>query len=200
MHAACAAAASHTPASRPAPRAASHAPPFDSAGRAGLQSAAELRHLQGHDHDKHTWRYVRCALRACPGPQALSRAFPVHMTLAPPPPHALPRPGAHLAPHRMCMCAPPFDSAESKLLVRRQQAAHALHPAKLRVKIGSSVARGSHRATIFDHHNIESVGRRLLYDCIRPVLAPVKVLGVCVRKLLDTHVHTMMLFDFLLWA
>jgi hypothetical protein len=120
------------------------------------------------------------------------------MTLAPPPPHALPRPGAHLAPHRMCMCAPPFDSAESKLLVRRQQAAHALHPAKLRVKIGSSVARGSHRATIFDHHNIESVGRRLLYDCIRPVLAPVKVLGVCVRKLLDTHVHTMMLFDFLL--
>jgi len=112
------------------------------------------------------------------------------MTLAPPPPHALPRPGAHLAPHRMCMCAPPFDSAESKLLVRRQQAAHALHPAKLRVKIGSSVARGSHRATIFDHHNIESVGRRLLYDCIRPVLAPVKVLGVCVSKKTARHTRS----------
>jgi surface protein len=41
VHAACAAAASHPPASRPAPRPASHAPPFDSAAR-GLQPAAEL--------------------------------------------------------------------------------------------------------------------------------------------------------------
>ena len=34
--------------------------------------------------------------------------------------HITPRP---LTPHRMC---PPFDSAERKLLVRRQQAAHPL--------------------------------------------------------------------------
>ena len=33
-------------------------------------------------------------------PQALSQAFPPCMPLAPPPPHALLPPGAHLAPHR----------------------------------------------------------------------------------------------------
>jgi hypothetical protein len=42
VHAACAAAAPRPPASRPAPRPASHALPFDSAGRVGVQSAAEL--------------------------------------------------------------------------------------------------------------------------------------------------------------
>jgi len=41
-HAACAAAASRPPASQPAPRPASHAPPFDSADRVGVQSVAEL--------------------------------------------------------------------------------------------------------------------------------------------------------------
>jgi hypothetical protein len=34
-------------------------------------------------------------------PKALSRAFPLCMPLPPAPPHALPPPGPHLAPHRM---------------------------------------------------------------------------------------------------
>ena len=50
-------------------------PPFDSAVRDGVQPAAQLRHVQGHDHGKD----VRSALRACPGPPSLeSWAIPVH--------------------------------------------------------------------------------------------------------------------------
>jgi len=45
--------------------------------------------------------FVRSA-RALRGLQALSRAFPPCMPLAPLPPHTLPPPGPHLAPHRMC--------------------------------------------------------------------------------------------------
>jgi hypothetical protein len=71
-------------------------PPFDSAVRDGLQPAAELRHLQRHDHELH----VRGALSArALGPQALSRAIPVHAACrAATTPQALPPPGSHLSP------------------------------------------------------------------------------------------------------
>ena len=86
---------------------ASHALPSTGAGRVDLQPAAELRHLQRHDHGLH----VRCALRACPWPQALSRAFSLCMPLVcrhhttGPPACRLPL----LSPPIAC---PPFDSAE----------------------------------------------------------------------------------------
>ena len=95
------AATTHTPASRPAPRMC---PPFDSAGRMGVQPAAELRHGQGHGWGGDALHghalHVSGAPRTCPGPRALSRTFPVHMPLAPPPPRSrlLAR---RLAPHRM---------------------------------------------------------------------------------------------------
>jgi len=77
--------------------------PFDSAGSVGLQPAAELGHLQRHDHVLHVLR-ARSA-RAL-GPQALSRAFspcmplvcrhhtpgPLASRLAPLPPHRMPSP------------------------------------------------------------------------------------------------------------
>eukprot|EP00964_Phaeocystis_antarctica_P144879 scaffold110757_cov63-Phaeocystis_antarctica.AAC.2 len=47
---------------RTSPRVA--CPPFDSAGREGVQPAAQLRHVQGHANV----RDVPGALRACPGP------------------------------------------------------------------------------------------------------------------------------------
>jgi hypothetical protein len=96
---ACAAAAARPPASQPAPLPRMARPPFDSAGRVGVQPAAQLGHVQGHGHVGHVLR----ALRACPGPQALSRAFPVHARLrrrratasrlparTPPPPYRMP--------------------------------------------------------------------------------------------------------------
>ena len=92
-----------SPAPRPAPRSASHAlPPFGSAGREHVQPAAQqLRHVQGHGHDRDVWG----APRACPGPQAFSRAFPSCMPpLAPPLPQALLPLGPHLSArtsHRM---------------------------------------------------------------------------------------------------
>eukprot|EP00964_Phaeocystis_antarctica_P143392 scaffold108938_cov51-Phaeocystis_antarctica.AAC.3 len=52
----------HLPA-RTSPRIS--CPPSDSAVRDGVQPAAELRHVQGHDHALD----VRRALHACPGPQ-----------------------------------------------------------------------------------------------------------------------------------
>jgi len=85
--------ASRLPA-RTSPRNA--CPPFDSAGRERLQPAAQLGHVQGHGHENHVLR----ALRACPGPQALSGAFPVHAACAAAA-HAPPPPGALLAPYRM---------------------------------------------------------------------------------------------------
>ena len=40
-------------------------PPFDSAVRVGVRPAAELRHVQGHNHEQHVQR----ALCACPSPR-----------------------------------------------------------------------------------------------------------------------------------
>eukprot|EP00964_Phaeocystis_antarctica_P130692 scaffold94562_cov58-Phaeocystis_antarctica.AAC.9 len=73
-------------------------PPFDSAGRVGLQPAAELRHVQRHNHAPH----VRGALRACPSPPAFTagpsrRACRSCAAAGPRPPAAL---GPELAPHR----------------------------------------------------------------------------------------------------
>eukprot|EP00964_Phaeocystis_antarctica_P055512 scaffold32656_cov108-Phaeocystis_antarctica.AAC.3 len=54
----------HPTPSRPPGRTSSRipCPPFDSAGYVGVQPAAQLRHVQGHDHGLHVLR----ALRACP--------------------------------------------------------------------------------------------------------------------------------------
>ena len=78
-------------------------PPFYSAGRVGVQPAAQLRHVQRHDHVPD----VRGALRACPAPPtALSRAIPVHALL---PPNALTPLGPYLLPYRTC---PPFSTRQ----------------------------------------------------------------------------------------
>eukprot|EP00964_Phaeocystis_antarctica_P033174 scaffold18824_cov49-Phaeocystis_antarctica.AAC.2 len=45
-------------------------PTFDSAGRGGLQPAAELRHLPRHEHERHVYGALT---RACPAPQPPSR-------------------------------------------------------------------------------------------------------------------------------
>ena len=99
---ACPLCAAHTtgpPASRLAPLPPRIAcPPFDSTARVGLQPAAELRHLQRHDHALHVQRALSARALA---PQALSRAFSVHATFVVPPPHpqALPPSGSHTSPH-----------------------------------------------------------------------------------------------------
>ena len=74
----CAAAGPRLPA--PGPHLAPHRtrPPFDPAGRVGVQPAAELRHVQRHGHERH----VPGALRACPSPPSLhSRALSPCMPL-----------------------------------------------------------------------------------------------------------------------
>jgi hypothetical protein len=109
---ACASTASHPPASRRAPRPASPAPPFDSAAIDDVQPAAEPQHLHGYEHVRHVQR----ALRACPGPEALSRAFAVHAACAAAASHP---PASRPAPHPTSH-APPFDSAAR---VRLQPAA-----------------------------------------------------------------------------
>ena len=69
-------------------------PLLNSAGRVGVQPAAELRHVQSHNHARHVLR----ALRACPGPPRHSQSEPTLCTpLAPPSPHAPSTPpGPHL--------------------------------------------------------------------------------------------------------
>ena len=64
----------HPTPSRLLSRTSSHiaCPPFDSAEREGVQPAAQLRHVQGHDHVRH----VLGALRACPGPHSLESVTP----------------------------------------------------------------------------------------------------------------------------
>ena len=68
-------------------------PPSDSAASVGVQPAAELRHVQRHNHELH----VPGALRACPAPPIPSRALAC-LLHAPQPPHALPAlPASQLA-------------------------------------------------------------------------------------------------------
>eukprot|EP00964_Phaeocystis_antarctica_P072166 scaffold44095_cov50-Phaeocystis_antarctica.AAC.2 len=75
-------------------------PPFDSAGRVGVQPAAQLRHVRRHNHVRH----VRGALRACSiAPpnlhrRALSPCMPLVCTAAGPHPPAsrpTPRPASY---------------------------------------------------------------------------------------------------------
>ena len=83
-------------------------PPLDSAARVGLQPAAELGHLQRHDHALHVLRAL--SARAL-GPQALSRATSTCMPLVVPPPHHTGPPASRLAPLPPRIACPPLDSA-----------------------------------------------------------------------------------------
>ena len=78
-------------------------PPFDSAGRVGVQPAAQLRHVQGHGHEPHVLR----ALRACPGPQPCVGPSPCMPLASPPPPTPSRLPGRTSSR----FACPPFDSA-----------------------------------------------------------------------------------------
>ena len=109
MHASCVPPPHPRPSRLPArtspPRIA--CPPFDSAVRVCLQPAAELRHLQRHDHELH----VLCALSAhALGAQLFESRAPCMPSLPPctlcP---SLPPPGTHLAP----ITRPPFDSGST---------------------------------------------------------------------------------------
>ena len=100
----------HPAPSRLPGRTASHiaCPTFDSAGREGVQPAAELRHVQRHGHEVHVLQRTSWVARGALGAPrpAFSRAFLVHAPLAPPPLHAASRPAA--SPRA---AYPPFDSA-----------------------------------------------------------------------------------------
>eukprot|EP00964_Phaeocystis_antarctica_P032960 scaffold18676_cov52-Phaeocystis_antarctica.AAC.3 len=63
-------------------------PPFDSAGRVGVQPAAELRHLQRHDHGPHVQR----ALLPVPCPETAVEPSPARCLCRgrPPPPASRP--------------------------------------------------------------------------------------------------------------
>ena len=82
-------------------------PPFDSAVRVGVQPAAQLRHVQGHEHEWHVLR----ALRACPVPQPSVR-------------------------HSQCMCAacaaaPPTPSPASRPESWSVGGSHRMHSFRL---------------------------------------------------------------------
>ena len=94
LRAPCAAAAPRPSASRPALSSLFLSFPFHSAGSDGIQPAAELRHVQRHSY---VW-HVSGALRACLALMQPPQLGPRCALLAPPPPHALPPPGLHVAP------------------------------------------------------------------------------------------------------
>jgi len=88
------------PASRPACRRSFHAFHFASAVRVGVQPAAELGHVQRHNHGEHVYR----ALRACPCQQQLGPlpARCLRRRRA----HALPPPGPPVAALFMLSLSP----------------------------------------------------------------------------------------------
>eukprot|EP00964_Phaeocystis_antarctica_P103321 scaffold68611_cov53-Phaeocystis_antarctica.AAC.1 len=98
VHAACAAAAlcpSRHPA-RTSPRIVR--PPFDSAERGGLQPAAELQHVQRHEHVRRVLR----ALRACSAPQPSVGPSPcTPLALSLPPSRPAPRSASHAPSFRL---------------------------------------------------------------------------------------------------
>eukprot|EP00964_Phaeocystis_antarctica_P034498 scaffold19637_cov48-Phaeocystis_antarctica.AAC.1 len=103
LHAACPAVARRPPASGPhlAPQ---HMPSFRlSAGRDGVQPAAELRHLQRHEHAVHVLR----ALRPMPCPQSAVEPSPARRLRRGRPPFHHP---GRTSPSTAC---PPFDSRQS---------------------------------------------------------------------------------------
>ena len=99
VHAACAAAAPRPPASRPAPHDP-HRMPFPST----RQHAVAFNQPLSFDTSKVTTMNEMFNVRSARAlaPKSLELGLPLCMPLAPPPPHALPPPGAHLTPHRMC--------------------------------------------------------------------------------------------------
>eukprot|EP00964_Phaeocystis_antarctica_P153110 scaffold121228_cov36-Phaeocystis_antarctica.AAC.1 len=129
LHAACPAVARHLPPPGPLPLAPHRMPSFRiSAVRVGVQSAAELRHLQRHKHAGHV---LRALLPASPAPNLQPSPLPhaactavAHRLL---PPRPLP-----LTPHRM----PSFrlsteykgvqPAAELRHLQRHNHAIHVL--------------------------------------------------------------------------
>ena len=128
-------------------------PAFDSADRFGVQPAAELRHVQRHNHALHVQR----ALRTCPIAPSLHSWAPlaVHSARALPPAHALPYP-AHAS---LRIVRPAFDCAGRKLLVQCEQAADPLRVGGqlglrlcwLRLELGSGklpLAAAAHAATL----------------------------------------------------
>ena len=100
VHAACAAVARHLP--PPGPHLAPHRMPsfhFDLAASGGVQPAAELRHVQRHDHGIHVQR----APRACPGPRPSVGPSPCTPLAPHCRPHSLPasRPAPHPASYAL---------------------------------------------------------------------------------------------------
>eukprot|EP00964_Phaeocystis_antarctica_P006283 scaffold3424_cov51-Phaeocystis_antarctica.AAC.1 len=75
-----------------------------SAVRVGVQSAAELRHLQGHGHERHV---LRALLPACPAPN-LQLSPPLHAACAAVIHRLLP-PDPYTSPRTTC---PSFDSRQ----------------------------------------------------------------------------------------
>ena len=119
LHAACAAVARRLPPPGPqlAPHVAPHERPCDSAASKRVQSAAEPRHVQRHEHGLH----VLCARRACLASTVSSRSS-LHVActaIAPPMPHALPPSHATYRPpcdSAACACVQP--AAELRYLQR----------------------------------------------------------------------------------
>ena len=92
-------------------------PRFDSAGREGVQPAAELRHVQRHKHESHV-------LRAYPGPQsAFRRSRPVHATCAVATPTPSPTsPARIVCPFRLDRAQTPCPTPTSCSAVARGRA------------------------------------------------------------------------------
>eukprot|EP00964_Phaeocystis_antarctica_P010139 scaffold5552_cov52-Phaeocystis_antarctica.AAC.4 len=106
-----------------------------SAVRVGVQPAAELRHLQRHEHVRHVQR----ALLPLPCPQSAVEPSPLRAACATVARRLRPSCMGHTSPRTAC---PPCDSAGRKLPVHRQQAAHPLRVGghlglPLRLELGS---------------------------------------------------------------
>ena len=90
---------------------------------------------------------------------ALRRALPVHMPILRRLPHALPLPRACISPRIVC---PPSNSAERKLLVRHQQAAHSSrvggHPGLRLCWLWLELGSGDLPGHIHEHGSPESDG------------------------------------------
>ena len=76
-------------------------PPFDTAGRVGVQPAAESRHIQRHKHAHHV-----LGAHLLPARALSSRAFPLHTASTAAAPRPPPSPCPRLAPRFVC---PPVE-------------------------------------------------------------------------------------------
>eukprot|EP00964_Phaeocystis_antarctica_P009989 scaffold5448_cov59-Phaeocystis_antarctica.AAC.1 len=105
VHAACTATPPPCALAPPTPRVALHVPRCDSAGRVGVQPAAELRHVQRHEHGLHVLR-AHPARVPCPVSSWFLRA-PLRA-----PPHR-PHASSRLLAPRVAIHVPRCDSADS---------------------------------------------------------------------------------------